>query len=194
MSRWIVGLLLVTISLPGWGQSQDRFALTAQQVAQTLSDKGMQVAGRQVRLLANVVATEPNPTLDIRVIEPLADPSSGVHTGIQSWVRVACHEPGTCLPFYVVVSRPEEPAGSTSNASNAAAAAKRGLLKTSPVITMRTGTHALLVMDDDRSHIQVAVICLENGITGHQIRVASLDHKQVYMAEVVNAHLLRRSF
>jgi hypothetical protein len=52
----------------------------------------------------------------------------------------------------------------------------------------------MLVMDDDRSHIQIAVISLENGMTGHKIRVASPDHKQFYVAEVVNAHLLRRSF
>jgi flagella basal body P-ring formation protein FlgA len=59
---------------------------------------------------------------------------------------------------------------------------------------MRAGAHATLVMDDARSHIQVAVISLENGIAGHRIRVASLDHKQVYVAEVVSANLLKRSF
>ena len=61
-------------------------------------------------------------------------------------------------------------------------------------ITMRAGTHATLVMDDDRSHIQVAVISLENGMAGHRIRVSSPDHKQVYFGEVVNARLLRGSF
>jgi flagella basal body P-ring formation protein FlgA len=49
-------------------------------------------------------------------------------------------------------------------------------------------------MDDDRAHIQIAVISLENGLAGHRIRVASPDHKQVYVAEVVNASLLRKSF
>ena len=61
-------------------------------------------------------------------------------------------------------------------------------------ITMRAGTHATLVMDDNRSHIQVAVISLENGIAGHRIHVASPDHKQIYVGEVVNANLLRGSF
>jgi len=50
------------------------------------------------------------------------------------------------------------------------------------------------VMDDGRSHIQVAVISLENGIAGHRIRVASPDHKQIYVAEVVGANLLKRSY
>ncbi len=61
-------------------------------------------------------------------------------------------------------------------------------------ITMPAGTHAILIMDDHRSHIQVAVISLEKGIAGHWIRVASLDHKQFYVGEVVSANLLKGSF
>jgi hypothetical protein len=49
-------------------------------------------------------------------------------------------------------------------------------------------------MDDQRAHIQVAVISLENGMVGHRIRVATPDHKQTYIGEVVNARLLRGSF
>jgi len=190
----IVGLMLATMCVSGWGQSQDRFALTAQQVARTLSEKGTRIESKQVSLVANVVATEPNPVLDIRAVEPLGEPLPGEHSGTQSWVRVACHEPGTCLPFYAAVNWPAEPGGSASDAPNAAAAARKPVLKVNAVITIRVGTRAMLVMDDDRSHIQIAVITLENGMTGHTIRVASPDHKQVYVAEVVSAHLLRRSF
>ena len=193
-AKFVLVMLLATMSVSAWGQSQDRFALTARQVARALSDKGMQIDGKQVSLVANVVATEPNPVLDVRTVEPLGDPLPGEHSGTQSWVRVDCHEPGTCLPFFVLVSSTAEPAGSASDALNAAAAARKSALKANVAITMRTGTHAMLVMDDDRSHIQIAVISLENGMTGHKIRVASPDHKQFYVAEVVNAHLLRRSF
>jgi flagella basal body P-ring formation protein FlgA len=59
---------------------------------------------------------------------------------------------------------------------------------------MRAGAHATLMMDDNRSHIQVTVISLENGVVGHRIRVASPDHKQVYVAEVVSSSLLKGSF
>jgi flagella basal body P-ring formation protein FlgA len=68
------------------------------------------------------------------------------------------------------------------------------MLKSNTAIIMRTGAHATLVMDDARSHIQVTVISLENGIAGHRIHVASPDHKQVYVADVVSANLVRRSF
>jgi hypothetical protein len=193
-TKWIAGLFLAIMSVPGWGQSQDRFALTAQQVEQALQEKGMRTAGMQVTLVANVVATEPNPVFDIRTVEPLGNSVAGENSGTQSWVRVACHEADICLPFYAFVSWPEQAAGSVSESLNTAAAGKKAMVKANAAITIRTGTHAILVMDDSRSHIQIAVISLENGITGHTIRVASPDHKQVYVAEVVSAHLLRRSF
>ena len=44
------------------------------------------------------------------------------------------------------------------------------------------------------SHIQVAVISLENGVAGKWIRVASPDRKQVYVGEVVSANELRGNF
>ncbi len=59
---------------------------------------------------------------------------------------------------------------------------------------MRPGTHATMVMNDSRMQVQVSVISLESGIAGHKIRVESPDHKKIYVAEVVSANLLKRSF
>jgi hypothetical protein len=191
-SKWIAMLSIAAMSLTGWSQSQlqDRFALTADQVAQFVSKGGIEVAGDQVFLLANVVAKVPNPVLDVLSVEPLGDKWFGGRSGTHSWVKLGCHLPGECLPFYAVVSWPQEPAGRATHKSIAPPAA----LKPKKVITMRAGTHATMLMDDDRSHIQIAVISLENGIAGHSIRVTSPDHKQVYVAEVVNASLLRKSY
>jgi hypothetical protein len=136
-----------------------------------------------------VVANEPNPVLDVLSVEPIGDRWSGGHSGTHSWVKLGCHIPGACLPFYAVVSWPQEPAGRAIDTSIATPAALKP-----KAITMRAGAHATLLMDDDRSHIQIAVISLENGIAGHSIRVTSPDHKQVYVAEVVNASLLRKSY
>jgi hypothetical protein len=177
---------MTAVSLPSWGQSQPQgqFAITAALIAQTLSGKGMQVADRQVSLLAKVVASEPNPLLDVASVEPLSDRWSGQHSEPRSLVKLACHAPGTCLPFYAIVSW-QGPAPSV--AANAA-------LKPNAAITMRVGTHATLLMDDARSHVQVAVISLESGAVGRRIRVASPDHKQIYIGEVVSANLLKRSY
>ena len=191
-SKWIAVLSIAAMSLTGWSQSQlqDRFALTADQVAQSVSKRGIEVSGDQVFLLTNVVAKVPDPVLDVLSVEPIGDKWFGGHSGTHSWVKLGCHLPGECLPFYAVVSWPQTPAGRATHQSIASPAA----LKPKKVITMRAGTHATMLMDDDRSHIQIAVISLENGIAGHSIRVTSPDHKQVYVAEVVNASLLRKSY
>jgi len=190
--QWLGVLAIAAMSLTGWSQSQpqDRFAITADQVARAVSAGGIEVAGGQVSLLANVVATEPKPLLDVLSVETLGDKWSGGHSGTNFWIKLACHTPGECLPFYAIVSLPRESDGRAPDKSDAPLTA----LKSNVAITMRAGAHATLVMDDDLAHIQIAVISLENGITGHRIRVASPDHKQVYVAEVINASLLRKSF
>jgi hypothetical protein len=168
--------------------------LTVQQVAQAISAKGVDVAEKQVSLLANVVAMEPRPVLDVLSVQPLGEIGAAERTESRSIVKLACHQPGVCLPFYAIVTQADI---STSGLMDKPAPAVRlgiALQKSESAIAMRAGTHAMLVMNDDRSHIQVSVISLENGAIGRKIRVASPDHKQVYVAEVVNAHLLKRSF
>jgi flagella basal body P-ring formation protein FlgA len=58
-------------------------------------------------------------------------------------------------------------------------------------ILLRAGARVLLVMDGERLHIEVPVICLENGEAGRTIRVSGLDHRQTYVATVVDAKLLK---
>jgi hypothetical protein len=195
-ARWLSILLMAAIGMPGWGQSQlqNRFALTAGQVARALSADGIQTTEKQVSLLTRVVATESSPALDVLSVETLSKQPMAEHSLARLRVRLGCHLPGNCLPFYAIVSGLEPAVGLVATASSASAGISNPLAKTNMDITMRAGTHATLVMDDNRSHIQVAVISLENGIAGHRIHVASPDHKQVYIGEVVNANLLRGSF
>jgi hypothetical protein len=185
-------LLLAAVSLPGWGQN--RFALTTSQVAQTLSAGGIETTDEQVSLLAQVVATQPAPMLDVLSVEPLGGRLGVRHPDTRSLVKLACHQPGTCLPFYAIVNWPEGAVVPASGALGASLFAKSAASKTNGSVTMRAGTHATMVMDDSRSHIQVAVVTLESGIAGKKIRVASPDHKQVYVAEVVSANQLKRSY
>jgi len=194
-ARWIATWLVAAMGLPGWGQSQppQRFALTAHQVAQALSGSGVQIADEQISLLAKVVATEANPALDVLSVEPLGD-QQAVHAETRSRVKLGCHLPGKCLPFYAMVIWPDGMPGREASAHLASSVSGSDVLKPNGAFTIRAGTHATMVMDDGRSHIQVAVVTLENGMAGHQIRVASPDHKQTYIAEVVSANLLRRSF
>jgi hypothetical protein len=195
-ATWLSISLMTAMTMPGLGQSQlqDRFALTAGEVARALSESGMQTAEEQVSLLTRVVATESSPALDILSVEPLGKQPMGDHSRTRSRVKLACHQPGKCLPFYAIVSGSEPTAGSAATPSSASAVTGNMMFNPRSEITMRAGTHATLVLDDDRSHIQVAVISLENGMAGHRIRVSSPDHKQVYFGEVVSASLLKGSF
>jgi hypothetical protein len=72
-ARWLSVLLMAAMSMPGWGQSQlqDRFALTAGQVARALSDRGMQTTEEQVSLLTQGGCDRAYPVLDILSVEPL---------------------------------------------------------------------------------------------------------------------------
>jgi hypothetical protein len=203
-AAWIPVLLITALCDPGWGQTQPRprFALTASQVARALSERGVQTEARQVSLLASVVATEPDPALDVLSVETLGKAQSPEHNQIRSRVKLACRETERCLPFYAVVTWPEGTAWVVTIASSFSPVQRNSALG-SPVakdssnnseVVMPVGTHAILVMDDHRAHIQLSVISLENGIAGHQIRVASADHKQFYVGEVVSANLLKGSF
>jgi hypothetical protein len=191
--KWMPVLLMVATGVCGWGQAQplQRFALTVSQVAQTLSVSGVQIAAQQVSLPAKVVATRPNPELDVLSVEPLRDQSAGTRDETSSLVKMACHQQGACLPFYAIVRWPEGSAGRAADLFNASGSKAS---KPQVAVIMRAGTHATLVMDDGRSHIQIAVMSLESGKAGQRVRVASLDHKLFYQAVVVSANLLKGSF
>jgi hypothetical protein len=171
-------------------QSQDRFVITTEQVAQALISAGVAATAAQVSLPGRVVTLGHDPELDILSVHPLGKREPTQTSPVRSLVRLGCHEPHTCLPFYVTV-KGIDPATATvaiSSPSHTPAKAPRS------DFTMPLGTRATLIMDDHRSQIQVEVISLENGMAGKWIRVASPDHKQVYRGEVVNANLLRGTF
>ena len=161
-ARWAPILLMAAAGVPLRAQSSlpDHFVLTPAQIARALSLAGTPTAEQQVSLPARVVATVPNPELDVVSLAPAS-------------VRLACHQPGQCLPFYALISG--KAAGNPTCLD--------GKAKTSPC---EPATRATLIMDDDRAHIRVKVVSLENGMAGKWIRVSSLDHKQTYFAEVVN--------
>jgi hypothetical protein len=197
-TRRVAALLVAAMGFAGWGYSQslpqERYEISARQVALAISSKGIQVAGVQVSLLAKVVASEPDPVLDVLSVEHRGGRRAAEHTGGIYLVKLGCHSEPACLPFYASVNTTEESSAPATGVSIGMLASRNAALKTDAAITMRAGTHATLIMDDGRAQIEVAVISLESGTAGHRIHVASPDHKQVYLAEVVSATLLTRSF
>jgi hypothetical protein len=194
-AKWIPFLLIAVMGAPARGQSQspDRFALTTSQVALAISLSGMQITPEHVSLLTRVVATEPAPALDVLSVETLSRGPLTDSSGVRLRVKLACRIPARCLPFYAIVSSVRSTAWPGSIVANAPLSGSTGR-NANGEVTMKAGTHATLLMDDQRSHIQIAVVSLENGIVGHRIHVSSPDHKQRYVGEVVNARLLKGSF
>ena len=192
--RWIAVISLAVMGLSQLGQSQERFAITTHQVAQALAEKGIQVSDTQVKLVAKVVATDPSPQLDVVSEAPFVSPQNADHAEAPAWVKVACHRPGTCLPFYAIVVGLEGSVAIASIDSTARSSIRYTQFEPKSEITMRAGTHATLILDDHRSRIRVSVVSLEKGAAGSRIRVASPDHKQVYVAEVVSSSQLKASF
>jgi hypothetical protein len=194
-ARLIEILLAATVALPCMGQTQPQshFAVTAQQVARVLSDRGMPVTGDRVSLLANVVASEPHPVIDILSVKPWANEASGPMAAPRSLVKLACRSTDVCLPFYAVVTCPDVPAKAVP-AKSVSFPVSTGVARSAFNSVMRAGTMAILNLEDKRSHIQLRVISLQNGNPGDRIRVATPDRKQFFVAEVVSAYLLKRSY
>jgi hypothetical protein len=191
-AEWVPFLLMAALGLTvqAPSQLQHRFPLTAAEVALAVSASGMPTTPGRVSLLTRVVATEPEPVLDVLSVENLGKGPLAGNSDVRLRIKLACHVAAKCLPFYAIVSSTSSTTGPANTLSIRGSAIWSGHNE----ITMKAGTHATLLLDDQRAHIQIAVVSLENGIVGHLIHVASPDHKQTYVGEVVNARLLKGSF
>jgi hypothetical protein len=170
---------------PALAQSPDRLPITADQVVRALAGSGIAATAANVSLPPRVVAAVPDPVLNVISIELPAQRPPADHSSAYARVRLACALPTQCLPFYALVSWSR--ATRLVPSANVTVIAKKSF-------TMRAGAQATLILDDQRSHIQLAVVSLENGMAGQRIRVASPDRKQFYLGEVINANLLRGTF
>jgi hypothetical protein len=159
-----------------------RNTITAEQVAAAINGAGMKVSADQVMLLADVMATDSSPKLKVESMERWGD-----H---QMKFRLDCVKAGECLPFFVAVRWSQaEPVPSVfaDHSSTAISLAKPD----SNSFIVRAGSPAVLLLEGDHIHIQLPVVCLQNGAIGQTIRVASPDHRQTYMAAVGEDAVLR---
>ena len=61
-------------------------------------------------------------------------------------------------------------------------------------MVIRGGDHATLILESPDFRMRFPVICLQSGVRGQRVRVASPDHKQFYEAEIVAPGMLKGSF
>ena len=168
-------------------QPGERHPITTAMIALTLSTAETAITPEQVKLPAALTAASPSPDLVISSVERMGDRASRV--------KLSCRVQGQCLPFFATVNWTD-----TASAENAighlqtAAHGPQASQLSADRPLLRAGAHATLVIDSNRIHIRVPVVCLENGAVGHTVRVAGLDdRKQIYRAEVLSADSLKGS-
>ncbi len=175
-----------------------RFTVTADQVTAAMRDQAILIRDLQVVVPASMTASVPAPVLVIGSMRVLG-PGKGQ-------VLVVCHTHTQCLPFYVTAWWPEQATIPASILPPAASQAKKRVpaqdasyprdAETAAAVAaapprMRAGSKATLLIEGERVHIRFPVIALEGGYVGDRVRVSTPDHKETYLAEIVNDALLK---
>lgn len=187
-AKSVLGTMLIALSaampaVAATATSATVYPLENAQVALALSAVGINVDPGAVNLVAQVVAREPNAKLDVLDIR---------RTGMvrqnsdQTWVKLGCHDAGTCVPFYAVVKWSGPVSSIPARVLNSAS-------HSSPLspLAIHVGQRITLDIERDRSRIEIAVVSMENGAVGQTIRVSTPDRKLIYHAEVVNSALVK---
>src|ERR1700679_724312 len=176
LSCMIVGAAaLPAVAAPG------HYAISAEQIAATMSRMGMTILPEQVTLLTEVVATRVAPVLKVRSIERWDDQ--------RMMARMECQNQDECLPFFVGLRVNQGDATQTHGRSSQAYSA--GPTLPSKAFVVRSGSPATLLLDSDRVHIRLSVICLQNGAPGQLSRVTGKDRKLGFTAQVIDGGLLK---
>lgn len=162
------------------GAAPGRYAITTERIAAAVTSSGVTVSADQVMLLANVVASIAEPQLKVKSIDRSDDR--------RAVARLECASPNQCLPFMVALRIAADSAG---NSSDARAQSLSSARSSAPLV--RAGSPATLLLEGPHVHISLSVVCLENGILGQTIRVASRDRRQFYTVHVVREGVLEGS-
>jgi hypothetical protein len=177
--NWLISALTLSaaLALPA-ATPTGHVSITATQVASAITGAGMNVSADQVSLLTDVVASSASPKLEVQSMEPWGDR--------RMRVRLSCANQEDCLPFFVAVRVGPDSAAQQASGSSPARLDPKSFI-------VRAGAPAILLLEGAHVHIRIAVVCLEGGAPGQTIRVASRDHRQTYMAKVVDETILRAS-
>lgn len=156
--------------------------VTAEQISTAISDTGMLVSPAQVKLLTQVHTIADAPRLKVESIQ-----KSGNKAVI---VRMGCEVSAQCLPFFVRAELDQNGDSKIALHSNA------GLLPNVPRAPskqplVRAGAQAVLLLESERVHIRIPVVCIEDGALGQNVRVRGSGNRQMYVAEVVDTGSLK---
>ena len=184
----IVGLLpllaAMAAGLPLTAQTVERVPLTGAIVAAALTGAGLHVEGSQIELPGSLATTNTDPQLRITGAELLPDGCLRV--------RLACRQAVDCQPFMATLR-----SSSAAEAMASLLALRQGFQPTPAAHAngntgrLLAGQHATLHLESTHMLITVPVVAIDSGAPGMEVRVSSLDRKQLYRAVVADASTVR---
>jgi hypothetical protein len=179
-----ISVALGGMAASGMAQTARRYPVTTEMVMAAMQNRQLPVEGVQVRIAAPITATVAHPMLEIQTL---------TRTDAQSaQMRVACRVQSECLTFYVSATwsgAKVVPASLELTPKHASAEA----IEQEAGFSVRSGAPMTLLIEDDKVHVRMGVVCLQSGGPGDTVRVATPNH-QMYRAEVVSPTLLKGSF
>ena len=137
----------------------------------------------QVQILSAVATKAPAAVLQLAGIERWKDKDA--------LVKFRCAR-GECLPFFVALHWQTREEREGALAASSVNRTVRSSLRHEPLV--RAGQQATLITSTNRFNARTPIICLQAGSQGQKVRIASMDHKRIALAEVVDSGILRGSF
>lgn len=178
---WLAALCMFSYAGTGVQESSGRTAVSREQVADAMQSAGIEARADQVQVLAHVTAS---PGATLRVARKVRKSSNSV------LAELVCGQPRECLPFYALIHYNTDPTPVTKlTESSPSPVSARSEVKRHPLVGR--GQPVTLIIENADFRIVLSAICLEAGLHGQTIRVASPDRKRFYTAEVVSNKIVR---
>ena len=168
-------------AIPAQTAGGQRFAVANTALVDLLQQTGITVSAGQIQLPSGLSASTKS-DLQITGAETLS--------GDRLRVRVSCGSGGECMPFLAIVNLQ----GAAAVSAGAALSLKfhvESSIRSSGLPTLRAGEHTMLLMEDGHMRILIPVLSIDSGGIGTEIRVSSLDRKQIFRATVLSSEIVR---
>ena len=186
-SRRFIALTAGGLLLPLLSAAQTpavRVPLSMATVVQALQVAGVEATESQIKLPLHVETSSASAILLITGAEVLPE--------ARLRVRLACSNPHDCLPFFVMLQCSDENAANLAESFLSRSSFLPGLpIRAVDLPALRPGDHAMLLLEDKQMQITFPVLFIDAGKVGSTVRVSSLDHKNTYLATIINAQVVR---
>jgi len=163
--------------------ASEHYVINPVTIASTIDRMGVKISPDQIILPADVVATTPTPMLKVLSVEKLNNE--------RLVARLECVNGDECLPFFVDIHLGPE---GEAEIDSVATEMRRELPTTQPtsgLLAVHSGAAVTLMLDGDHVHIRIRAICLQGGAPGQLIRVSDTNHRLIYLAQVVDASVVK---